>query len=247
MRWNEVTALFGGSFDPPHLGHREAVRGLFAHPGVRAVRVIPTANAPHKPARTPVEHRIAMARLNFAATPTDAYPSEVEIDLCEIERARRTSAPTYSFETILEARARFGEVAFVIGTDQLRDLPQWSRFPAILGACHWIVLTRKPDGERVAGELLRDWTASALIAPEPVAGRFRVSRAVTEAARSAGAPQGPSSSGAEGPMLQLVSTEAPALSSTGIRESLQKDGRIPNQALLASVSSYLKEHLLYGS
>lgn len=234
MRWNTVTALFGGSFDPPHRGHREAVRGLFQVPGVRAVRVIPTAMAAHKAVNTPSENRVAMAQLNFQALPGDSYPPEVKVDLLEIERARREPGPTYSYDTIQAARTEFGEVAFVIGTDQLRDLPTWHRFPQILGLCHWIVLVRKPDGAKVAGEILREWVNSGLLGTETAA-EFLVNRALVN------------SPFANPTVLRLVPTDAPALSSTEIRETLQKSGNPPAGSLLAAVSSYLKEAHLYGS
>src|SRR3954447_542478 len=88
-RWSEVTAVFGGRFDPPHLGHREAVRGLFEYPGVRRVLIIPSASPPHKPTFAAAEDRVQMAQLNFKSTATDSYPPEVEVNLLELERSQR--------------------------------------------------------------------------------------------------------------------------------------------------------------
>lgn len=238
VRWHQVTALFGGAFDPPHRGHREAVAGLFRAPGVRRVQVIPTALAPHKRVVTPAEHRVAMARLNFAPLPADALPAEdVTIDLCELERAARAPGPSYAFDTIEEARARFGEVAFVIGTDQLRDLPRWNRFPALLGLCHWLVLLRKPEGADSVAGLLGDWVASGLLEPAGLEGEFPVGRGALPR------PFGPQIA----PVLKLIPTDAPALSSTAVREALGRTGQAPEGSLLPGVSSYLKENHLYGS
>ncbi|HUP55886.1 MAG TPA: adenylyltransferase/cytidyltransferase family protein, partial [Bdellovibrionota bacterium] len=74
MNWREVTAIFGGTFDPPHLGHREAVAGLFRNPGVREVWVMPAASPPHKPAIATAEQRLELARLAFGPHPGFPFP-----------------------------------------------------------------------------------------------------------------------------------------------------------------------------
>lgn len=71
--WHETTAIFGGRFDPPHLGHLEAVQGLFRYPGVKAVRVIPAAAPAHKATSASMTDRAEMSRLCF--------PDEVTVDL----------------------------------------------------------------------------------------------------------------------------------------------------------------------
>lgn len=228
--WHETTALFGGTFDPPHLGHREAVRGLFSAPGVKRVLVIPAATPPHKPVSTPVEDRVEMARLNFSATPRDPYPSDVLVDLREIWRAKIQGRPSYSYETLQELKRDIPDLAFVIGTDQLESLPQWYRFPEILELCHWIVLERKPDGAKRAEAVLKDWVASGLAqADERGAGPggFRLRGGKT--------------------WLKRVPTEAPPLSSTQLRETLARTGQAPEGALIPEVLAYLKQRRLYGS
>ena len=96
-RWSEVTAIFGGTFDPPHLGHREALDGLFtAGPGIGRALIVPAAAPPHKPAVASSEDRVAMARLAFAPGKL-AGPVELSLVELELERARaRPSEPSYS-------------------------------------------------------------------------------------------------------------------------------------------------------
>ncbi|MDR3606856.1 MAG: nicotinate (nicotinamide) nucleotide adenylyltransferase [Oligoflexia bacterium] len=230
-RWADVTAVFGGRFDPPHQGHLEAVRGLFANPGVRRVLVLPSPTPPHKPAAASAEQRLAMTRLTFQPSLDNRLPAEVQIDLREFERSHaKPSQPTYSFDTLSEMRREYGEtLAFVIGTDQLENLSKWHRFPEILGLCHWIVLERKDSNAAKGLKTLSEWEASGLAARGP-ASSWSLKPAF-------GMPK---------TSLILIPTPARAISSTAIREALALKGEVPENQLPAAVYAYLKNGGVYG-
>lgn len=223
--WSQVTAVFGGTFDPPHLGHREAAFGLLREPGVGRVLVMPSASPPHKPMLASAEDRMRMSQLNFGPD------SRMQVSALEIERARQSSGPSYSFDTLQELKQSHPELAFVIGTDQLQALSSWHRFPEILSLSHWLVLARKPDGAKPALQTLAEWEASGL------------------ARRAAGnGPQGqPAWQLKGGTHLLLVETRAPALSSSQIRENLAKSGLPPENSLALEVWAHLKQTGLYGT
>jgi nicotinate-nucleotide adenylyltransferase len=223
VRWNEVTALFGGTFDPPHLGHRSAVCGLFSEPGVCRVLVLPSPCPPHKPTVASAEDRIAMTRLAFGSSRILPLPGKVDIDLREVERAKaQPHRRTYTFDTLQEIRAEIPNLAFVVGTDQLRQLPKWHRFPEVLNLSHWIVLERK--SEAGAGPTLAEWEASSLL------------RRDGNEWRTPG-----------GTVLKAVPTPAPALSSTEVRETLTRQGKPADDTLLPEVSTYLMQRRIYGT
>lgn len=128
--------LFGGTFDPIHLGHlimaetcREACR-------LDRVWFVVAGEPPHKRGeRTPARHRVEMVRLAIAGHP-DFEVSEIEVD---------RPGPHYSVET-LEAvhRARpEDELFFIIGADSLVDLPHW-REPARIRELATIVVVNRP-------------------------------------------------------------------------------------------------------
>jgi nicotinate-nucleotide adenylyltransferase len=235
VRWSEVTALFGGTFDPPHLGHRIAVAGLFSNPGVGRVRILPTPSPPHKPTIASTEDRLAMTRLAFGESRIHPLPGPVEIELCELERSRlHPGQPTYSFDSLTELRQRIPHLAFVIGTDQLHKLHTWHRFPEVLGLCHWIILERRNVSE-ASGPVLTQWEASGLIRRE--GNGWRTTERLGGAAGSL--PQGG--------FLLPVPTPAPALSSTAIRESLARSGNPPDEALLPEVLTHLMRRRIYGT
>ncbi|MBC7692131.1 MAG: nicotinate-nicotinamide nucleotide adenylyltransferase [Methylotenera sp.] len=235
--WNDITAIFGGTFDPPHLGHREAVRGLFQYPGVKKVVILPAGNPPLKTSRTTAEDRVAMARLCFSATPRSRYPEEIEFDLREVKRSQSWAGnpgeKSYTYDTLAQLRTERTHTAFVIGTDQLEKLPQWHRFPDILKLTHWIVLERKPKGRERSLAALQPLESSRLIRPVS-SDTWKIAGSATSASNGE-------------TLLKLVPTDAPLLSSSEIRETLTRTGKPPEGSLFDPVLSYLNEHRLYGT
>ena len=152
-RFGELTAVFGGRFDPPHLGHREAVRGLFTEPGVKRVVILPTGNPVHKPTLASAKQRFEMVKRAFQGIPN------TEVSRLELDR----SGPTYTSDSLPLLTQRYGPLAFVIGTDQLAELHLWHRFPEVLGMTHWIVLSRKNQPSDVTERALTKLAAQSAI------------------------------------------------------------------------------------
>jgi nicotinate-nucleotide adenylyltransferase len=224
LNWGGITALFGGTFDPPHRGHREAVAGLFQVPGVKAVRVLPVG-VPHKTAGAVAEHRLALAKLCFSGHPGLPYPAEVTVDSRELTRAGR---PSYTFDTLSELGREIPRerLAFVIGTDQLEALPHWHRFPEVLNLAHWIVLERRPAHPAKLRQTLEPLQAMGLLKPIDSQG-WSIRGGPTE--------------------LWTFPTDAPEVSSTGIREQIGRNGQVPENSVIPPVAAYLKAHRIYGT
>lgn len=223
-RWSELTAVFGGAFDPPHVGHEEVVRGLFVNPGAKRVVVVPSACPPHKPCVAKTEDRVAMTKLCFA-------DSNVVIDLFEIEKMQQcksSNQKTYSYDSIEYLRNKFGPLAFVIGTDQLEKIETWYRFPEVLNLCHWIVLARKPDGFEIAQKKLAFLESNGIVQKrsDSEVNIWHIQR---------------------GTFMTIRQTDAREISSTQIRESLVRSGEASEGCVNPRVLRYLMEHKLYGS
>jgi nicotinate-nucleotide adenylyltransferase len=128
--------LFGGTFDPIHLGHLILAEQCREACGLDRVWFVVAGTPPHKPGeRTPVAHRLEMARIAVAGHPA--------FEVSEIEAGR--PGPHYSFET-LEAiqRDRPGdELFFLVGADSLADLPHW-REPERIARAATIVVVNRP-------------------------------------------------------------------------------------------------------
>jgi nicotinate-nucleotide adenylyltransferase len=110
--------MFGGAFDPPHLGHVALARAAVEQLGLDQLRVFPTGQAWHKARElSGAADRLAMAQLAFADVP------HAVVDGRELERA----GPTYTIDTLRELRGEFPHARFllVIGADQAESLHSW--------------------------------------------------------------------------------------------------------------------------
>lgn len=130
--------LFGGTFDPPHLGHLALASAAYEQLALGRVLWILTGVQPLKLDRhiTPVEHRLSMLELALGDDPRFVL-SRVDVD---------RPAPHFTVDTVrLLAQQYPGDaLIFLMGGDSLRDLPRW-RFPAdLVAACSEIGVMRRP-------------------------------------------------------------------------------------------------------
>ena len=110
--------MFGGAFDPPHLGHVALARAAVEQLALDELRVFPTGQAWHKARElSSAGHRLAMAQLAFADVPHAC------VDGRELER----EGPTYTVDTLRELRREFpqAQLLLVIGADQAESLHGW--------------------------------------------------------------------------------------------------------------------------
>lgn len=232
LRWSDdLIVIFGGTFDPPHLGHRKAVRSLFNVVGVKKVVVMPAGIPPLKEKNTWEAHRLAMARLNFTHSSIGKFDYAVEVSSYEIEqRPYNLSQPSYTFDTLQELKQKYSNLAFALGSDQLSELPQWYRFPELLKLCHWIVLERKPDGQKVTQEAMAKWISEGILT------------------RHMGREPGQKLWQVKDSNHYLVSTltDAPLLSSTEIRTKIALEGKPDPEHLIPEVWEYIQRNGLYG-
>lgn len=130
--------LFGGTFDPPHLGHSILAAEAFEQLALTRLLWVLTPAPPHKTGQaiTPVERRLAM--VHRALQP---YP-EFELSRLELDRL----PPHYAVDTVRAAAAQFpgSDVIYLIGGDSLHDLPRWHDPAAFVAACGQIGVMRRP-------------------------------------------------------------------------------------------------------
>lgn len=126
-------ALFGGSFDPIHLGHVAVVDGLLADGGFDTVVVVPTAQQPLREAhRATATQRLEMVRRALAGR-------QVEVVECEMQRG----APSYTYDTVVELLGRYGRLACVVGSDAAARVGEWYRYRELMELVDWVVIERQ--------------------------------------------------------------------------------------------------------
>lgn len=111
--------IFGGSFDPVHLGHLIVAEAAADALSLDEVRFVPTARQPLKEAESQsrVEHRLAMLAAAIEGNP------RFRMDTIEVERG----GTSYTIDTLRTLRDTFpqDELFFLIGADAARTLPSW--------------------------------------------------------------------------------------------------------------------------
>jgi nicotinate-nucleotide adenylyltransferase len=135
-------AFFGGTFDPPHLGHLILAAEAQAQLGLEQVHFVLTADPPHKRGRkiSPVTQRLALLQAALKDQPIFAV-SRVEID---------RPGPHFTVDTMKLLRKQFPrkELVYLVGGDSLRDLPQWDRPAEFLRSIDALGVMRRP-GSRI--------------------------------------------------------------------------------------------------
>ena len=122
--------LFGGTFDPVHLGHTTVAAFAAEQIGADEVVFIPAKRSPHKNV-FPVASgalRVEMLRLALGGT------AKFSVSSCELERP----APSYTFETLSMFAGRYGpksQLYWLVGADDLCDLGCWHRVDDVLDLC----------------------------------------------------------------------------------------------------------------
>jgi nicotinate-nucleotide adenylyltransferase len=151
-----LTAVFGGSFDPPHIGHLLAMTEVLSLGRADDILMIPCATHPFGKAAAPFEHRLAMCRLTAAAVGAG------RVVVSDIERRRALSGRT--LDTLLAVRQEMPdrELGFLVGADILDERDRWYRFDEIERLAPLIVIGRGPDEAGAAD------AAGALLCVAPV-------------------------------------------------------------------------------
>jgi len=132
--------LFGGSFDPPHLGHLGIAEYIRDELQFDLILFIPAYIAPHKVKYriTSAEHRLEMLKLALKDRPG--------LELSDLEIRRR--GISYSIDTILQIKKimslRSDDLYFLIGADSLLELQTWREPERILTESRLLVAAR-PD------------------------------------------------------------------------------------------------------
>ena len=137
----ERIGIYGGSFDPPHIGHIQAAKQAVQALGLDRLLVIPVAAPPHKEGcNTPAHHRLEMLQIALAGEPA------VEVSDLEIARG----GTSYTYETVEMVRALHpnAEIFLLMGSDMFQSFHTWKYPGRILAQATPAVFCRGDKDEK---------------------------------------------------------------------------------------------------
>ena len=150
--------LYGGSFNPVHLGHVGIAKRAIADLALDKLIVIPAAVSPFKTAtdedvrRFWTWDRVEMVKAAFRDL------EKTVVDLREIERG----GTSYAIDTVREIRAEFStstsslDLYFVIGEDSVEGLPRWKDIEELKKLCTFKSYPRTPESSTAIRKLFED-------------------------------------------------------------------------------------------
>lgn len=137
----KTVAIYGGAFDPPHLGHIEVVRKTMELPEVSDVMVVPSRNPPHKTPMLSYRRRMHMMKIAmrdaFLRGVLDRKPLVSNIETL-------VHGTTYTVDVLRQLPWKPEEVQYrlVLGTDEVRSIMKWKQPNVIFGRIGVIVAGR---------------------------------------------------------------------------------------------------------
>ena len=130
--------IFGGSFNPPHMGHLNSLQVVLKKAGLNQIRVIPAAQNPLK---VPTEGPTPEQRLDMTKLALQGWGDAFVVDDQELKRGGKS----YTIDTIKSLRKTIDaeDLFLIIGMDKLEELEQWKNPGEILKEAN-IILTSRP-------------------------------------------------------------------------------------------------------
>ena len=128
--------LFGGTFDPPHIGHLLIAQTVCEAENFDKILFIPAYSPSHKNGITSIDHRINMVKIAIKDNPKFEY-SDVDVI---------RKGTSYSIDSIIDIKKKLkvekNEIYYLIGSDSLIDLKNWKKPREILKEAKVIVAIR---------------------------------------------------------------------------------------------------------
>jgi nicotinate-nucleotide adenylyltransferase len=211
----QAIGIFGGTFDPIHLGHLRLAEEMAEAIGLERVLFIPAGQPPHRWApRTEAAHRLEMVRRAIAGNPRFAA------DAREVTSPR----PSYTVDTLTALRAELGKeqpVWLLLGADAFLELPTWHEWRQLFELANIAVAARPGSFALQPNDLTEPLKSEVL--------KRQVIR--IPAACPAGSVQ----------LRQMTPLD---ISATAIRDTLARHGSA-RYLLPDAVLDYIHEHQLY--
>jgi nicotinate-nucleotide adenylyltransferase len=166
-----MIGLYGGTFNPIHLGHMRAAEEVREALGLDRVLFIPSARPPHKRAESGDAIAPAKLRLEWVELAVKDNP-RFEADPIEVDRP----GPSYLVDTLRAVQEREGdeELVFIVGQDAFAEMGAWRDPDDLFRLAHICVTTRPPVSRGHLAEWLPECVRQDIeVAPDGSSARHR--------------------------------------------------------------------------
>jgi len=133
-------SLFGGAFDPPHLGHLQVINSILSSQVADELWLVPTGVHDFEKIMQSATDRLEMLKLLIKETPANIQ-NQIKIERCELERA----GVSHTLDTLDDLSQKYPQYhfSFVIGSDNLEKFHLWYGYRQILEKYQVFVYPRK--------------------------------------------------------------------------------------------------------
>lgn len=132
--------LFGGSFNPPHLGHLIVIEQAFELiKNIDELWILPAYRHTFQKDLVPSQHRLAMTKLLMSEI---SQENKNNTKLCAVEFEYKLSGETYEALKLLKQKYTDHQFSFLMGTDQIKSFEKWGSWKNLLEEMHFYLYPR---------------------------------------------------------------------------------------------------------
>jgi nicotinate-nucleotide adenylyltransferase len=210
--------LFGGTFNPIHLGHVKAAEIVAERFLLDKLFFIPSYIPPHKESDQIASpgHRLRMVELALEPFPR-FFPSSIEVD---------AGGMSYSIVTLKKMKIQYPEarILFLLGVDAFLEIETWMDYESVLEQCSFIIMSRPQFRLGDAHRVLNSTYSQRIIDLSSTDTAFSIDLSAN--------------------LIYLIPIQALDISSTEVRERVNSNQSIKD-LVPESVENYIKENGLY--
>ena len=132
-------AIYGGSFNPMHIGHEKIVDYVLKNLDMDKIIIIPVGIPSHR------ENNLEQSNTRLKIC-REIFKSNEKVEVSDIEI--KSEGKSYTYDTLLKLIEIYGkdnEFFEIIGEDSLKNLKTWKNYKELLNLCKFIVFRRKDD------------------------------------------------------------------------------------------------------
>lgn len=142
--------IFGGTFNPPHIGHLKLAQAMADKLKLDKMLIIPASIPPHKEAADLAqgEDRLKMCQLTFS--------DEKKYEICDTELRR--AGRSYTYDTLCDIKQKYpdDELFLIVGSDMLESFNTWYRYEDILSICTLCAASREKNFKFDLSQIFKD-------------------------------------------------------------------------------------------